>query len=112
MKKVDKRLFNYIENFNGLVFYYQKNNYYKKYYFELEYRYVRYLYATFIKQLSYTNDEELFKEGLKEATYNVLKTFPNYKKNPYLKKITFKNFYLKHFSPAFAYLLHFKNKRR
>lgn len=111
-KTIDKRLFNYIDNFNGLIRYYQDNNLYNKYYFELEYSYVRYLYATFIKQLSYTNDKELFKEGVKEAIKNVQEHFPNYKKNIYLKKFGLKNIYLKSFNKKTASLLNFKNRRK
>ena len=111
-KTIDKRLFNYIDNFNGLIRYYQDNNLYNKYYFELEYSYVRYLYATFIKQLSYTNDKELFKEGVKEAIKNVQEHFPNYKKNIYLKKFGLKNIYLKTFNKKTASLLNFKNRRK
>ena len=111
-KTIDKRLFNYVDNFNGLIRYYQDNNLYNKYYFELEYSYVRYLYATFIKQLSYTNDKELFKEGVKEAIKNVQEHFPNYKKNIYLKKFGLKNIYLKTFNKKTASLLNFKNRRK
>ena len=111
-KTIDKRLFNYLDNFNGLIRYYQDNNLYNKYYFELEYSYVRYLYATFIKQLSYTNDKQLFKEGVKEAIKNVQEHFPNYKKNIYLKKFGLKNIYLKTFNKKTASLLNFKNRRK
>ena len=111
-KTIDKRLFNYLDNFNGLIKYYQDNNLYNKYYSELEYSYVRYLYATFIKQLSYTNDQELFKEGVKEAIKNVQEHFPNYKKNIYLKKFGLKNIYLKTFNKKTASLLNFKNRRK
>ena len=111
-KTIDKRLFNYLDNFNGLIKYYQDNNLYNKYYSELEYSYVRYLYATFIKQLSYTNDQELFKEGVKEVIKNVQEHFPNYKKNIYLKKISLKNIYLKTFNKKTASLLNFKNRRK
>lgn len=111
-KTIDKRLFHYIENFNGLIEYYQKNNFYNDYYYELEYSYVRYLYATFIKQISYTSDEELFQKAFHEAMENVNNNFPNYKKNPYLKKLNGKNIYLKYFNPLFAKCLHIKNKKR
>ena len=111
-KTIDKRLFNYLDNFNGLIKYYQDNNLYNKYYSELEYSYVRYLYATFIKQLSYTNDQELFKEGVKEVIKNVQEHFPNYKKNIYLKKFGLKNIYLKTFNKKTASLLNFKNRRK
>ncbi len=109
-KTFNKRLFNYIDNFNGLVEYYKKNNYYFKYYEELEYSYVRYLYATFIKQLSFSHDKKMFSMGLEEALLNVKKQFPNYKKNTYLKKFTFKNFYLKHFNRFFAKILYIVNR--
>ena len=111
-KTIDKRLFNYIDNFNGLIKYYKKNNLYDEYYSELEYSYVRYLYATFIKQISYTRDAELFKKGVSEAIKNVKENFPNYKENIYLKKFNLKNLYLKHFSPTLANIIHLKNRRK
>ena len=107
----DERLFNYIENFNGLIKYYKDNNYYHDYYFELEYSYIRYLYATFIKQISYTNDKELFEKALNEAISNVKHNFPNYRKNPYLKELKAKNIYLKYFNPFLAKLIYLKNQQ-
>lgn len=91
----DKRVYNYIDNFNGVVEFYKKNNFYDKYYFELEYCYLRYLYMTFIKTAC-NFDRREFKKACLLAKKNVLKNFPNYKKNKYIKGLS--GFYLKHFN--------------
>ncbi len=98
----DERLFNYITNFNGVLDFYKKNNLYDKYSLELEYAYVRYLYATFMKSALNYNDLEMINKAYNEATYNVKKNFPNYRKNKYFYKslkgiylLTFNKFYIK-----------------
>ena len=98
----DERLFNYITNFNGVLDFYKKNNLYDKYSLELEYAYVRYLYATFMKSALNYNDLDMINKAYNEATYNVKKNFPNYRKNKYFYKslkgiylLTFNKFYIK-----------------
>ena len=94
-KTFDKRVFNYIDNWNGIIEYYKENNFFDEYYFELEYCYVRYLYMTFVKAAS-NFDKKSYREACKCAKDNVLKNFPHYKKNKYIKGLS--GFYLKHFN--------------
>lgn len=96
-KTFDKRLYNYISNFNDLIKFYQENDLYDEYQKELEYCYVRYLYATFIKQATNYKKEE-YDVAVKEAIKNVKEHFPHYKKNPYFYQ-----------SPKGIYLLLFNN---
>ena len=80
-KTFDERLYCYIENWNGIIDYYKKNNFLAKYEKEIEFCYVRYLYATFIKQaLNYTSKAE-YDKAVKCAISEVKKHFPNYRKN-------------------------------
>ena len=84
-KSKDKRIFHCVDNWNGIVDFYKEKGFYKEYYYELEYNYVRYLYATFIKAcLKF--DYETFLETVKYAEKNVKEKFPNYKKNKYFYK--------------------------
>ena len=97
----DKRVNNYISNFNGIVSFYKENGYYDKYYHELEYGYVRYLFGTMIKAASKFPNKNEYLDTVSMAIKNVNNNFPNYKKNPYLKG-GLKNIYLKHFGKFFA----------
>ena len=99
----DKRLYNYIENLNGVVEFYKKNklfDYYKK---ELEYVYVRYLYATFIKRASKYEDRDFY-TAVDSAIINVKNNFPKYRKNKYFYK-SLKGIYLLLFNKKVAKLL-------
>lgn len=91
----DERVYDYISNWNGIVQFYKSNNIFDEYYSEIEYSYVRYLYMTFVKTATNFSKKEFNKACLK-AKQNVLNTFPNYKKNKYLKNSV--GFYLKHFN--------------
>ena len=82
----DERLFNYIDNFNGIVEYYKENNFYDEYRDELEYCYVRYIYATFIKSAAKSGNKNMYDKAVISAIDNVKKQFPHYKKNKYLYK--------------------------
>ena len=81
-KTFDKRLYNYIDNFNGLIDFYKDRGLYEDYKKELEYCYVRYLYATFIKQAAHFDKEE-YTRAVKTAITNVKKNFPSYRLNHY-----------------------------
>ncbi len=105
----DSRVYNYIDNFNGLVEFYKKNGLYDEYYFELEYCYVRYLYMTFIKSACHFDKKE-YKKACIIAKKNVLEKFPNYKKNKYINGLS--GFYLKHFNFVTQKLVYlYYNKR-
>ena len=84
-KTFDKRLYNYIDNFNDLVDFYKERNLYDEYKKELEYCYVRYLLATFVKQSTNYNLED-YEQAVNTALKNVKEKFPNYRKNKYFYK--------------------------
>ena len=79
----DKRIYNYIDNFNGIVKYYKQNKLYNKYKLELEYCYVRYLYATFVKRATYFENKKDYDIAIDTAIHNVKEKFPKYRKNKY-----------------------------
>jgi len=97
---VDPRIYHYIDNMNGLVEYYKKKKLYDEFLPELEYVYVRYIYATFIKTAARFDKSE-YKKAVDMAIENVTKTFPNYRKNKYMKQSK-KGIYLKHFNRFIA----------
>lgn len=97
----DKRVYNYIDNFNGIVNFYTNKKYYNIYRNELEYCYVRYLYATFIKRASYFKDKKDYNKAVDTAIYNVKKYFPEYRKNKYFYK-SLKGIYLILFNKIIA----------
>lgn len=108
----DERVYNYIDNFNGIVEFYKAKSFYDEYYSELEYSYVRYLYMTFIKTAC-NFDKKEYKKACKLAKKNVLEKFPNYKQNKYIKGLS--GFYLKHFNAITQKIVYtvyyYKNKR-
>jgi len=79
---VNPKIYHYIDNWNGIIDYYKEQKLYNKYKQELEYSYVRYLYATFIKQASLYSYED-YQEAVDKAIINVKKQFPHYRKNKY-----------------------------
>ena len=101
----DERLFHYIDNFNGIVKFYKEKKFFDEYEKELEYCYVRYLYATFIKQASNFKDKKMYKKAVEEAIKNVKKYFPNYRKNKYFYK-SLKGLYLLIFNKFISNLLY------
>lgn len=104
---ISPKIYDYINNFNGLVDYYKKNKYYDEYKKELEYAYVRYVYATFIKTcLSY--DEKEYLKAVDEAIKNVKRQFPKYHRNKYFYR-SIKGLYLLMFNKTLAKILY---KRR
>lgn len=103
-KTFDKRLYNYIDNWNGMVEYYKKNNLYEEYKLELEYCYVRYIYATFIKQACKYNYKD-YMDAVDSAISNVRKNFPKYKKNKYFYK-SLKGIYMLMFNKRIAKIIY------
>ena len=103
-KRKDPRIYNYIDNFNGLIDYYKEHNIYDKYKNELEYAYVRYIYATFIKQALYFDKDE-FNIAVDKAIKNVKSNFPKYKKNKYFYQ-SIKGIYLLLFNKILAKLIY------
>ncbi len=110
-KKANVKIFDYISNMNGIIDYYKKNNYYDEYFEELEYCYVRYLYATFIKQAALLEKKDFIK-AVNEAINNVKKNFPNYRKNKYFLSNGLKGIYLLSFNKYIAKLVFTFNHKK
>ena len=94
----------YLTNFEGIVAFYKKNNFFLEYKLEIEYVFVRYIYATYIKQ-ALLYDYKTYQECVLNARNLVLKYFPNYKKNKYFYK-SLKGLYLISFNNIVARLLY------
>ena len=104
----NEKLYHIIDNFDGLVEFYKKNKFYDKYHDELEYGYVRYLFATFMKRLSKAKDKKKYNEGYKVVKEKVKANFPNYKKNKYLTGA--KGLYLKNYNKLLANIVYLVEK--
>jgi len=100
----NEHVYDYIDNMNGLIEYYKENGLYDEFFPELEYVYVRYVYATFIKTAAKFDKHE-YNRAVELAIQNVTKTFPNYKNNKYLKRSK-KGIYLKYFNKFLARLIY------
>ena len=103
-KTFDERVFHYVDNWNGIIEYYKKNKFFEEYKKELEYCYVRYLYATFIKTASNFKNKDMYNKAVNTAIENVKKVFPNYKKNKYFY-ISLKGLYLLLFNKSIANII-------
>ena len=107
---VNPKIYDYIYNLNGVVEYYKKNKIYDDYQKELEYVYVRYLYATFVKSISRYDYEEYLK-GVDFATSNVKEYFPKYRHNKYFYR-SFRGIYLVMFNKLLAKIFYKIKKDR
>jgi len=88
-----KKVSDIYEVLNQVLIYYKKKKIYNKYKEELEYLYVRYLLGSSYKRASKIKNKEDRNEVL-TIGWNILnKTFPNYKKNKYLKQKSKKNLF-------------------
>ena len=103
------KIYHYIENWNGIIEYYKKEKIYELYKKELEYCYVRYIYATFIKQATKFDKKE-YQKAVQEATNNVKKNFPKYRKNKYFYK-NVKGIYLLLFNKHISKLIYKINNK-
>lgn len=106
----DKRIFDYIENWNDIIKYYKEFDLYDKYKSELEYCYVRYLYATFISRAATLKDKSDYKKAYNLAKLNVNKQFPHYRKNKYFYK-SFKGIYLIFFNRLIAEMMYYRKRK-
>lgn len=103
----DKRVYSYIDNFNGIIEYYKRNKIYDLYKNELEFCYVRYIYATFIKRAASFKNKEDYNVAVETAIKNVKEKFPKYRKNKYFYQ-SVKGIYLVIFNKFIAILLNKK----
>lgn len=79
-KVADPRIFHCVENWNGLLEYYDKNGYMKTYGKEIEFCYVRYIYATFLKA-SLKYDKDTYQKALERAIREVKHHCSHYRRN-------------------------------
>lgn len=107
----NSKLYDFLYNLDGVVEYYKENGFYEEYKEELEYTYVRYLYATFIKRLAKMKDKKEFKKGVNAVQKAVNENFPEYKKNKYLS-YSKKGLYLKYFNKLIANIVYFVEKNK
>ena len=107
----DKRLYNYIDNWNGIIDFYKKRKIYDDYKKELEYCYVRYLYATFVKQAVNYGDVKEYNKAVFAAIENVKKNFSKYRRNSYFYK-SIKGLYLVFFGKFIAKVVYFIYSKR
>lgn len=111
-KTYDKRLYDEIYNWNGLIEYYKKKDLYKSYKKEIEYCYIRYIYASFISQaLNYKSYSD-YKKAVNYAIENVKKQFPKYRVNKYFYINGIKGYYLLIFNNYIAILMYKAKKRK
>ena len=108
----NEKLYQLIDSLDDIVKYYKDEKIYEIYKEELEYSYVRYLYATFIKRLAKTKNKEEFDKGFNFVLKKVNEQFPNYKKNKYINKLNGKSLYLKYFNKTIANLIFKLEKNR
>lgn len=104
------KLYDILINLENIIEYYKAEEIYNDYKDVLEYIYMKYLYATFIKRLAKCKDKDLFMKGFTQCTRKVKGNYPNFRKNKYLKGMLPKNLYLKYFNRFFANLVFLREK--
>lgn len=108
----NKKLYDFIYNMDGIIEQYKARGIYEEYRDVIEYAYVRYSYATFVKRLAKSKDKKEFLKGVKFACKKVNEKFPNYKKNKYILEKRKKNIYLKHFNLGIANIIYYIEKNK
>ena len=104
---ISPKIYDYIHNMNGIIDYYKEKKLYDLYKKELEYAYVRYIYATFIKTC-FNYDKDTYLKAVDDAIKNVKNNFPHYRVNKYFYK-SIKGLYLVMFNKLLAKIIY---KRR
>ncbi len=99
--KPDLRLFDYLQNFESIISYFQENGFLPQWQKELEYAAARYLLATFLKRAAGLSDSD-FDRALHSSLALLQREFPNWKRNPYFLKNGIRGLYLLLFSPSLA----------
>lgn len=104
-KTFNTRLFDYLDNWVGILHYYLEKGYYDEYKNELEYSCVRYILGTFLKNSLMLESKELFEQAVHRAFSFVNEHFPNYRRNSYFYKSGFKGFQLLLMSKGFIFAI-------
>lgn len=99
--KPDRRLFDYLLNFESILTYFKENGFFEPWKRELEYASTRYLLATFLKRAAPLSNED-FQVALDSSLSFLDQNFPDRKMNPYLFKSGLKGLYLRFFSREVA----------
>lgn len=107
----NERLYDLVNNFDGIFEYYENNNIFLEYKDELEYVYVRYSFATFMKRLAKTKNKKLYKDGYNYVMNKVKNKFPNYKQNKYMN-YSKKGKYLKSFNKLIANVIYYVERNK
>lgn len=107
----NEKLYDFINNMDGVISYYKENGIYDEYKDELEYLYARYSFATFPKRLAKCKDIKIYNEGIKYAISKVNENFPNYRENKYLKN-SLKGNYIKYFNKFIAKITYLIESRK
>ena len=87
-----KEIFTILDN---VITYYKEKNLYDEYKEELEYIYVKFLLCSSLKRMCKIADKNERKQAQSETWENINKNFPEWRKNPILKKKNLKNLYIK-----------------
>ena len=103
-KTYDKRLYDHVNNWDGILDFYRNRQLYNDYKKELEYAYVRYVYATFIKQCTNYKEKKEYDDAVNYAIIKRREFFPKYRKNSLFYKNGLKGIYLLLFNRFIAKL--------
>lgn len=87
-----KEIFKVLDN---VITYYKENEFYTEYKEELEYIYIRFLLCSSLKRICKISNKNERMKAQNETWDNINLNFPNWKKNPILKKKSLKNLYIK-----------------
>ncbi|MDN2649367.1 glycosyltransferase family 2 protein [Leuconostoc lactis] len=90
-----KKILDVLKSYEDVFEYYESLNLLNQYKDELEYKFVRNLFGSFLLKTLHIPNYQIRKSILHEFWYTVEDQFPFWKKNPYLKKVQAKNLYLK-----------------
>lgn len=87
-----KEIFQVLDN---VITYYKENGFYNEYREELEYIYIRFLLCSSLKRICKIANRNERIQAQNETWENINLKFPNWRKNPILKKKSLKNLYIK-----------------
>lgn len=108
----DEKIYDLIKVMDIICDEYKDKKIFEEYKEEIEYTYVRYLYATFIKRLAKTKNKDEFNKGVEYVIEKVNSTFPDYKKNKYIKALNGKSLYLRYFNKLISKLIFMLEKNK
>lgn len=90
-----KKILDILTAYEDVFAFYENLNLFDKFKNELEYKFVRNLFGSFLLKTLHISDFKTRKSILYKFWYTLDKQFPGWKQNPYLKKVRVKNIYLK-----------------